>query len=476
MLQATSLRTAWRRTLAAVCALLLLLSAPALAAAATPVLVDGRALDFDAPPRVIDGRTLVPMRAIFEALGAEVLWDSATRTVTGIRGATTVTLSIGSTQALLSGQPATLDVPAQIFAGRTFVPLRFVGEALGADVVWDDAAGAVRITSPAPAPAPAPEPTPEPAPEPAPEPEPTPEPEPEPEPEPTPEPEPEPAPAGPPAGTWEPYAVAIDAGTRLQGIVPYALRLDDGRIRLYYAGGGGILSAISDDGLNFSAEGQRLAATTGMEHFIGDPTVLRDAEGRYRLYYKAAEGGGSPSQAKHRTFSAVSDDGLQFTRQGLAFAADRITSVPEATLLDDGRVRLYFVHFDPTVSEHNNRVMSAVSTDGVNFTMESGPRLAQGFVDPSITRLPDGRYMMVSYYIPEFVSPGAPRRQNGVYALFSEDGLTFSDPVLLLASAGMDPATVAMADGQYRVYYWDMKDNPSVIRSFTFRLRFVPEP
>ncbi|MGI6327645.1 MAG: copper amine oxidase N-terminal domain-containing protein [Dethiobacteria bacterium] len=86
---------------------------------------------------IVDGRFLVPMRGIFEALGAVVAWDGETRTVTGTRGDITVKLTIDSKTATVNENIIELDVPATIIDGRTFVPTRFVGESLGANVSWD---------------------------------------------------------------------------------------------------------------------------------------------------------------------------------------------------------------------------------------------------------------------------------------------------------------------------------------------------
>lgn len=86
---------------------------------------------------IVEGRFLVPMRGIFEGLGAEVGWDGETRTVTGTRGVTSVQLTIDSTEATVNGERVELDVPATIINGSTFVPTRFVSESLGASVSWD---------------------------------------------------------------------------------------------------------------------------------------------------------------------------------------------------------------------------------------------------------------------------------------------------------------------------------------------------
>ncbi|MGI5971168.1 MAG: stalk domain-containing protein [Oscillospiraceae bacterium] len=112
------------------------------------VTVDGLALNFDQNPIIENGRTLVPLRAIFEALGASVHWDQETKTVTAVRGKDTVWLTIGSNIVYLNGEPAyVMDVPAKIVeeTGRTLVPARAVSEVLGASVTWNDRTSSVVI-------------------------------------------------------------------------------------------------------------------------------------------------------------------------------------------------------------------------------------------------------------------------------------------------------------------------------------------
>ncbi|MGQ9532609.1 MAG: copper amine oxidase N-terminal domain-containing protein [Desulfotomaculales bacterium] len=109
------------------------------------VLLNGQPLSFDQPPVIVNDRTLVPLRAIFEALGAEVNWDGATQTVTATRGDTVIILVIGSPVAFKNGQPVTLDQPALLMGGRTMVPVRFVSEAMGAEVNWNGATQTVSI-------------------------------------------------------------------------------------------------------------------------------------------------------------------------------------------------------------------------------------------------------------------------------------------------------------------------------------------
>lgn len=110
------------------------------------VKVNGIPVVFDQPPAIINNRTLVPLRAIFEALGASVNWDEATQQVTATKGDIIIIVKIGSTQATVSGETKTLDVPAQILNNRTLVPVRFISESLGAKVDWDEASQTVLIT------------------------------------------------------------------------------------------------------------------------------------------------------------------------------------------------------------------------------------------------------------------------------------------------------------------------------------------
>ncbi|MBQ7529802.1 copper amine oxidase N-terminal domain-containing protein, partial [bacterium] len=106
------------------------------------VKVNGKILYLDQAPVLQSGTTLVPMRAIFEALGAKIKWDAATKTVI----ATTtpeadspnvrISLTINAPTATVNGQELPLLAPAQIISGNTMVPLRFVGEGMGAKVKW----------------------------------------------------------------------------------------------------------------------------------------------------------------------------------------------------------------------------------------------------------------------------------------------------------------------------------------------------
>ena len=101
------------------------------------VRIDGRLLVTDVPPIIVQGRTMVPLRAIFEALDIDVVYDSATRQITGTKGGTTIQLTVDSTRTLVNGVEGTLDVPATVMEGRTLVPVRFIAESTGQDVDWE---------------------------------------------------------------------------------------------------------------------------------------------------------------------------------------------------------------------------------------------------------------------------------------------------------------------------------------------------
>ncbi len=110
------------------------------------VVVRGEPLTLSIPPVIESDRTLVPMRDIFESLDAYIEWDGSTKTVTALKGDTAVKLKIGDKTAYLNNESIQLEVPAKIINDKTFVPLRFIGESLGAEVDWNNNTRTVTIT------------------------------------------------------------------------------------------------------------------------------------------------------------------------------------------------------------------------------------------------------------------------------------------------------------------------------------------
>jgi len=110
------------------------------------VVLDGRLLSFDVQPQFLNNRTMVPLRGIFEELGASIKWDQSTATITATKGDTVVILTIGDTSPTVNGQVVSIDQPAILSRNRTLVPLRFVAESLGVNVVWNPSTWTVTIT------------------------------------------------------------------------------------------------------------------------------------------------------------------------------------------------------------------------------------------------------------------------------------------------------------------------------------------
>ncbi|MBN9501037.1 MAG: hypothetical protein BGO01_07400 [Armatimonadetes bacterium 55-13] len=112
------------------------------------VTVDGDPINFSGvEPITRNGRVFVPLRGVFESMGAFVDWDQATKTINAQRNQKDVRLTIGDRYALVDGKTMFMDEPPMVIQGRTMVPLRFLSESLGADVQWMSADHMVAITT-----------------------------------------------------------------------------------------------------------------------------------------------------------------------------------------------------------------------------------------------------------------------------------------------------------------------------------------
>ncbi|MBS3969322.1 MAG: tetratricopeptide repeat protein [Clostridia bacterium] len=109
------------------------------------VFVNGKKPVFDTPPVIKDGRTLVPVRAIVMALGADVKWDAENKEITITKGEKVIILKLDSKTALINGVEHELDVPAKSVNARTVLPLRFISEALKTQVNFDQETGIIII-------------------------------------------------------------------------------------------------------------------------------------------------------------------------------------------------------------------------------------------------------------------------------------------------------------------------------------------
>jgi len=127
---------------AAAVAAVLLLTVTARAQSVT-IIVNGQTMTFDQPPIERAGRVFVPLRGVFERLGASVVYANGQINATG--NGRNVSLNIGSTNATVNGQPVTIDVAPFLVGPRTMVPLRFIAQSLGASVNYSDANRTVTI-------------------------------------------------------------------------------------------------------------------------------------------------------------------------------------------------------------------------------------------------------------------------------------------------------------------------------------------
>ncbi len=122
---------------------------PAAAYPTISVYVDGVKVSFDQAPVLENGRTLVPMNAIFTAMGAEVEWIEQTRSVVATHEGNVFQLNIGESEIYKNNTLLyTMEVPAKIIGNRTMVPVRVISESLGGTVLWDENTYTVSITTP----------------------------------------------------------------------------------------------------------------------------------------------------------------------------------------------------------------------------------------------------------------------------------------------------------------------------------------
>jgi len=107
--------------------------------------INGSELPTEVPPRIEGDRLMVPFRALAESLGAEVIWDQDNKTITLTRGDDQVVVTVDKIEATINGETYELDVPARIVDGRTLVPVRFISEALGAEVDYEPVGNVVIV-------------------------------------------------------------------------------------------------------------------------------------------------------------------------------------------------------------------------------------------------------------------------------------------------------------------------------------------
>lgn len=114
---------------------------------AIAVVVNGSTVNFDVPPQMYSGFVFVPLRGVFEKMGAKVAYDKSSGVISADGQGRHVELRVGNKMARVDDETLFMLQPALSLHGRTLVPLRFLSEVLGASVEWDGGQRVVRITS-----------------------------------------------------------------------------------------------------------------------------------------------------------------------------------------------------------------------------------------------------------------------------------------------------------------------------------------
>jgi len=275
-------------------------------------------------------------------------------------------------------------------------------------------------------------------------------------------------PMPPPAPSPPADAVCVDAGQVL-GPADFdveagqvvadssAVLLDDGRVRIYvFAQGKGVVCAISTgtDGLAFvREEGARMPDGHGM------PRAVRLTDGRWRLFFTTGGGIGSATSGDGLTFTR--EAGMRMTSEAAGFDSDTAaggqTSGATVVALADGRYRMYFSDLPrPGDPPGHHLVKSAVSTDMLAWTIEDGVRLGEGAATitessehPDAIANADGT---LTLYYGRFGGPGS-GGVEGLYQSTSTNGLTFEQETYTGLFHGNDPAALRLPDGTLLVYY-----------------------
>lgn len=244
--------------------------------------------------------------------------------------------------------------------------------------------------------------------------------------------------------TLQPSDVGVDTGKPVAD--QSAIELPDGRVRLYFfAQNKGVMSAISSEGLKFTAEaGLRLPDGNGM------PRAVVLADSRIRLYFITSDG----------VASAISDDGLTFTIESGVRINSRDTVLPKlsgvSVVATDTGYRAYFSDLPiPGTGPMAHAIYSATSTDGLTWQVEANPRIGAADIStpsamavsaehPFVLREKDGSYTM--YFA----------RNQSIWTATSADGVTWSNEQNSLV-AGNDPDVLVHSNGTRYLYFGDFR-------------------
>ncbi len=246
---------------------------------------------------------------------------------------------------------------------------------------------------------------------------------------------------------------------------PEVVRLPDGTYRMYYTGhqtqnvydNYRILSATSSDGINWTQELGIRINNDGINdsRYAYSPDIIELPDGTYRMYYTGLVWGGI-----YRILSAVSSDGLNWTKEsGVRIPPPNVTS-GDTIILSGGTYRYRMYYSAPGGTSGGAMIISAVSSDGLTWTKENGIRVDNGGIydfggagHPDIVELPDGTYRM--YY------SGWDEVGYHILSAVSSDGLTWTKEAGEVITGGgiydsqyaHSPHILELSGGAYRMYY-----------------------
>jgi len=229
----------------------------------------------------------------------------------------------------------------------------------------------------------------------------------------------------------------------IQGVSAESIILDDGSVRLYVTEMG-MRVYRANDGLHFTEEAALLPQGS-------DPTLIKLDDTTYRMYYVDME------LNTKVIWTATSADGLNWLKESSTgirnTTGGQAWGVPDSVKLPDGSIRLYWVDMPSGDSTSKYEVIrSAISSDGLVFTEESGYRTQDGYVDPYILVAEEGNWIGL------FATTPAPERlPQKIYVGTSATGLTWSiESVPIIEVVGgnaLDATGVPLGDGSYRIYF-----------------------
>ncbi|MEY2762260.1 MAG: hypothetical protein RLZZ48_332 [Actinomycetota bacterium] len=245
--------------------------------------------------------------------------------------------------------------------------------------------------------------------------------------------------------SWEFTQDPVSLG--LTGVSPHAERVG-ANDRLWYPGG---LEGTAASDCNDAGVCTRLTLTSRLGN---DFTALTLANGTRRAYFvdmSPNAGTKTVASAPCTTSECLGVGAATPIASDVAVSKDeKAWGVPDAVLLPDGRVRVYLVVTAAKTNSCPEKVVSYISSDGVNFTKESGYRLEGGFVDTEVLRAKDGDWLMITSN-----GPGCGNGMQQLFVTTSNDGLSWSTPQAVTKAdrRRLDPTGIEVSPNVFRIYY-----------------------